>query len=150
MILEIVPSTIEHTKELSETIRLPDRLEAERLGFTHEEAILDSFNSAVIRKTCLVDGKVAAMFGVIGTLFGKIGVPYFITSTTADIVSPLVFARTYKREFNILKNYFESFENIVDSEYHGAIRLLKIVGFTIHKPRTLGPDEHMFCRFTYE
>ncbi len=129
--IEIITSTLSHARELVKTLREKDRREAEGLGLEPHKGIFQAYKKACYKKTVLVDEEVAAMFGLHGELLGTVGRPYLITGTAVEKVSPLTFARIYTKEAMIMKELFPVLENIVDANYHEAVRMLKIAGFTV-------------------
>lgn len=132
--VEILDSVESHCEELIKTLRLDDKLEAIRIGLDPDTAILYSWSRGLYRKTGLINGKVAAMWGVIGTPMSITGIPYLITGTEVTKISPICFAKIYTKEVKQMKKLFPILESYVDANYHGAVRLLKITGFTLSKP----------------
>lgn len=144
--VSIIPATLSHVRELGETMRKADRREIEIYGISHHKGLWRTFKQGMRNKTALIDGEVAAMWGVCGTYLGDTGVPWLLTSEAVHKVSPLRFAREYQREVYEMMQYFDRLENYVDADYEGAIRLLSIVGFTIGDPEKLGNG--MYRKFT--
>ncbi len=132
--IEIVPSTMDHAKELAQTLRFADKQEAIAAGLVPDKALFHSFNSALYRKTGLVNGRVAAMWGISGSPLGVVGQPYLITGSYVEDISPIKFAKIYKQEVEEMKKYFSLLENYVDSTYKGAVRMLRIAGFELSEP----------------
>lgn len=112
-------------------MREADKLEGDSLGKAAHKLLYYSYKTAVYRRTGFVDGEVAAMWGVSGTPFGIVGMPYLITSSRVEKLSSFQFARIYKQEVEVMADYFPILENYVDASYEGAIRMLKIAGFNI-------------------
>lgn len=144
--IEIIDSTTSHVRELRKTLRDNDKLEATRVGLDPFKAIFIAYTRAVFRKTVLVNGRVAAMYGVVGTPLGLVGMPYLITGTVSEEVSPLTFARVYKQGVEEMSSIFSVLENYVDASYLGAVRLLKISGFSLSEPVQINGFD--FLRFT--
>lgn len=144
--VEIIPSVAAHCRLLDQTIRPEDLEEAIRLGLDPKKSTFYAYRRAVYRKTALVNGKVAAMWGVIGTPLGNHGVPYLITGTEALKVSPMKFAKIYISELKTMNHLFPILQNYVDAQYKPAVRLLKIAGFTLEGPVML--NNFPFYKFT--
>lgn len=144
--VQIVNSVPVHTRQLTKTLRDNDKLEAIRAGLDVNKAVWDSYHPALYRKTALIDGRVAAMWGVRGTPLGITGVPYLITGTEVQKVSPLRFAKIYIQEVQHMKKLFPVLENYVDAGYTGAVRMLLLAGFTLKGPVLL--NDHLFFKFT--
>lgn len=145
--INIVPSTVAHVRELQKSLRSEDRLELEALGLNPSHSIFSSYRKSILRKTCLVNGKVGAMWGVSGTPLSLTGQPYLITGEPVLEMSFLRFARIYKQEVLEMSRLFPLLENYVHSNYHGAVRLLKMSGFIISKPVYI--NGNMFRKFSY-
>lgn len=141
----IVPTTAAHIRELSRTIRAKDKAEIENYGFTHTKGLWRSFKQGMFNRTALIDGKVAACWGVVGTYLGSTAQPYLLTSDEVYKISSLKFARIYQREVYEMLSMFPYLVNWVDASYEQAVRLLSIVGFDIGEPEKMGGG--MFRKF---
>lgn len=147
-IITIEPSSLSDVRELSPVIRKADADELLWLGFKPHHALYYSFKYGIYRQTGRVDGQIAAMWGVAGVPLGLVGQPYLITSPAIETISSLRFAKIYKQEVDTMLKIFPVLENYVDSRYKGAIRLIKIAGFTVEDPVELGPNKALFSKFT--
>lgn len=145
-IVTIEDSNPSHVRELRKTIRVGDRQEAISLGLDPEKALFYAYKHSLLRRTAFVDGEVAAMWGVSGTPLALVGQPFLITGLASELISPLRFARIYKRQAEEMSSLFPVLENYVDASYDGAVRLLEISGFTLSGPITFNGNE--FYRFT--
>jgi hypothetical protein len=145
MTLQIVDSTQSHLRQLSKTLRVEDRNEILALGMSPEKALSISYKNAIYRKTAFIDEKVAAVWGVSGNFMGEVGTPYLLTSTEVVKITPLLFVRIYKYEVEKMLEIFSSLENYVDVNYTSAVRLLKMIGFTVGEPQKI--ESGMFCKF---
>lgn len=132
--LVIVPTTAAHIRELKDTIREKDRIEVEKIWFTCQKGLWKSYKNGMMNQTALVNGKVAACWGVCGTYLSDIGAPWLLTSYKAEEISPLRFAKIYQREVYRMLEIFPRLESYVDSSYLAAVRLLSIIGFTVDEP----------------
>lgn len=140
----IVTSTLPHVRELSETMRDNDKKELSKLGLAPHKALFYSYKFSLMRKTALIDGKVAAMWGVYGVPTGITGQPYFLTSHLVETLPPIKFIKLYLNEVNQMKKLFPVLQNYVDADYTGAVRMLKIAGFNL-EPVTL--NGHKFYKY---
>lgn len=142
-------STLEHVKDLYNNFRLKDQLECQRLGFQFDKALFYSFKHALIRRTALIDGRVAAMWGVVGTPLGLCGQPFLLTSPEVYKVSSFQFVKIYKKEVSAMLKIFPILENYVDAQYPEAVRLLEMTGFTIDRDNPhVTKNGDMFLKFT--
>ncbi len=147
-IVTIVPTEPWHIGELKKNLRPEDAQEILRFGVSVQHALWYSYKHSLIRKTALIDGVVAAVWGVHGTFLGKTGVVWLLTSPDVKKISPLKFARIYQQEVLEMLTKFQKLENYVDSAYDSATRLLEIIGFELEEPEKIGTG--MFRRFKME
>ena len=132
--IEIVPATAAHARALGCGLRPADRREIVICGLDPERTVTLSFEHSVLRRTALVGGRVAAMWGVTGTPLGIVGCPWLLTGLPALEVSPIRFARLYKAQVADMLRLFPLLENYVDASYAGAIRMLELAGFRLDDP----------------
>lgn len=128
-------------------MRAPDRMEITRLRFTNGvEALEYAFRHAIIRKTALVDDKIAAMWGVCGAPLSVIGQPYLLTTYEVE-KAPLTFVKTFRKETQEMLTYFPVLENYVDATYTRAVKLLQLAGYTVEPAEPLFGSGAMFRKF---
>jgi len=145
MTIQILPTTLGHIRELRKTLRQKDRQEAISLGLNPERGLYVAYRASAYRSTAIIDGQVAAVWGVAGPLLGFTGQPYLITGEAISLISPIKFAKIYINEVQKMKKLFPVLENYVDASYEGAVRMLKIAGFTF-TPIKL--NNHDFFKFS--
>lgn len=145
--VSIVPTVGAHIAALKANLRPEDEAEILRFGITVQKALWYSYRNSLVRKTALIDGVVAACWGIHGVFMGTTGVPWLITSPEVKRISPLRFARIYQQEVLSMLNMFSKLENYVDPAYTSAIRLLEIIDFEVGDPETLrGVSVRKFTR----
>ncbi len=144
--IEIVPTTAAHVRALSATMREMDRREVQTFGWSAEKSLWRSFKRSVQVKTCLIDGAVAAIWGVGGEYMGEVGAPWLLTNENVYKVSALKFTRIYQIELKSMQQLFPTLSNYVLSDYSEAVRMLEIVGFELGEPELIGKE--MFRKFT--
>lgn len=147
-IIEIVPSVAAHVQEAGQRLREADNREVMALGLTPHKALWHSYRSSVLRRTLLVNGEVAAMWGVSGVLFSMKGQIWLLTTPVTETISALTFARMYRNEVREALKSFPTLENWVDSSYHSAVRLLQLAGAKLDDPAPFGPHGALFQHFT--
>lgn len=145
--INIIPATLSHVQELALTMNTEDRDEYESVGRTAHKVLWRSWKNSMFRSTALVDGEVAACWGVSGSMLGLVGVPWLCTGRKAREISPLVFSRIYRTEARKMFDAYPVLENWCDNRYVGAIRMLKIAGFSLDEPQEFGKLKRMFRRF---
>lgn len=145
--VEIVESTVTHVRQLAGSLRYGDQKEIESYGFTVNKGLWRSYKGSILRRTALVEGHVAAMWGVCGDPMGGLGQPWLLTSHWAEKISPLRFARVYQQEVYAMLDIFPRLVNYCDAEYDKAIRLLDIIGFRIGEPEPLGEKGALYRKF---
>lgn len=146
-VIKIVDTTPAHVRTLAQTLRPQDRHEIEVYGFPTNKALWRSFKGSILRRTALIDGEVAAIWGVGGVPLSNEGQPFLMTSDAVDRISPLRFVRIYQNEVLKMLQLFPRLVNYVDAAYDKAVRLLDIVGFRIGDPEPIGPNGALFRKF---
>lgn len=138
-------SVVEDVWDLINTLRDKDREEIRRSGGIPNKVLFDSFNVSVLRRSFILDGEVVAMWGVRGNVLGYYGIPYLLTGYGVEKLSPIVFARMYRKEVQGMRKIFPVLENYVDATYESAIKMLRIAGFEIFDPIKINNAD--FCKF---
>jgi hypothetical protein len=137
----------EHVSELRNSMRTKDIEEVEKFGFTARRALWRSYKGSVMSRSAIVDGEVAAIWGVGGILLGDVGSPWLLTGAASEKISPWLFAKIYKNQVMEMLDIFPVLENWVDAEYNEAIKLLKVVGFNVGSPEMIGPRKAWFRKY---
>lgn len=144
--IEVVPSTLVHARKLATNIRPKDQDEARALGMAPHKGLFYAYRHSLLRRTALVRGSVAAMWGVSGTPLGIVGRPYLVTGKLCDTVHPVAFAKVYIKELKGMRALFPVLENYVHSDYDGAVSMLELAGFTLSEPIDI--NGALFRRFS--
>jgi len=145
--IEIVPATVHHARLLLRGLRDADKAEIMAAGFRPGTAVMSSWRRSVMCNAALVDGEVAALWGVVGVLLGRVGAPWLLTTSACERVSPIRFARIYRGETLAMSRLFPILENFVDVRYHSAVRMLLLAGFRLDEPKPYGLHGALFRRF---
>ena len=135
----VVPATPEHVYDLAANLRPAD--EAEILGSGHgvKRSLWRGYRNSVLCETAIVDAKVAAMWGLtVGfvpglSLLGNTGRPWLLTSPLVEQV-PFAVVREAKRAVMRMLAVKPLLENYVLASYEKAVRLVRLVGFTVDDP----------------
>ena len=143
---QIVTATPEHIKALSGNLRADDAAEAQAMGWTGEEAVAASYRTAIFSKALIVKGEVAAAWGMWGTPLGRVGHPWLATAPVAECVKR-AFLRVGRAEVASMLAMCPELVGIVDGRYLRAIRLLRVLGFTVSAPFPYGPENVPFCEY---
>jgi GNAT superfamily N-acetyltransferase len=143
-VISIVKASMEHARAIE--LRDGDAREIAALGFTREEGIGRSLDSALWADAYLVDGEVAAIAGVsIGSLLGGEAIPWLVTGRPVERCRREFLRQTRAGVARMLRQ-FPVLCNHVHAEYTEAIRWLRWLGFTIEAPAPRGPRGELFCR----
>jgi len=137
-IISVINTTPAHINYIKKNLRTEDEAEILRFGVTVPHALWYSYKHSLVRKTALIDGIVAACWGIHGNLLGNKAFPWLMTTPEVNRVSPLKFARIYQQEVVEMLTKFNKLENYVDPSYSAAVRLLEIIGFKVEKPEKVG------------
>ena len=135
-------------KELGPHLRKEDAAECEAFGLTPEGAVLMSVQSSIFCMTAWEEGSCLAAWGfTVPNIVGDHAQPWLLTSVgvlrhrKVMLRANRIFLKETQQKYPIL-------ETIVHAEYKKAIRWLRWLGFTIHKPVRVGPKNELFHRVT--
>lgn len=140
-------SVVADVYALAANLRAGDRAEVESLGMDVRVGIRISFRNAIQRRTYLVDGEVAAMSGLCGSLLSDIGEPYLMTGPAVERV-PVAFIKHAKAAVADMLRQRKRLEGYVAANYVKACRLLEVLGFTLGEPLPTGPSGALFRKYT--
>lgn len=144
---KIVECEPAHLRQLAQNLRPEDAEEVRALGQPSAMRMLyRAWRLSVIRRTALVDGEVAACWGVLGSMMGGEGTPWLLTTPAIERV-PVAFAREGRREAAEMLAAYPRLVNYVHAPYRRAIGFLKIVGFSIDEAEPILPTGEYFHRF---
>lgn len=148
----LVPTQVEHVYQLAKTLRDNDRIEIENLGYPIKRALYRAFRNSIMCKTVLIRGEVASISGLgIGRAAGvsplsDLGAPWLHTSKLIEEI-PVSFVRLCKLEIQQMRKQKPKLESLVWAEYKEAVKLVKILGFTVDKPEPVGLNGALYSRF---
>ena len=149
---QIVPAEVPHLRALEADMREADRSEIAGLGVTVRTALWKAYRNSPICRTAIIDGQVAAMWGVcVGlrggiSLLGREGVPWLHTTAAVEKL-PVSFVKAGKAELAAMVALYPRLESFVAAEYVAAIRFLRILGFEIDPAMPVGAHGEMYHRF---
>ncbi len=126
-----------------------DAFEMRALGLEPLKAIQMAYSDAIMRTTYFVDGEIAAMVGLGGSLLSDIGFPYLLTAKAIER-APFAVLREAKKNVMEMLMLKTTLEGEVLSSYSGAVRLLRAIGFKIEAPRPFGVHGELFSTFRME
>ncbi len=131
---------------LARNLRDGDRLEVASLGVTPAMGLRKSFRNAVVRRTAIIDGEIAAMWGVGGSAVGNTGYPWLMTAPAVERI-PVLFLRVARSELGRMRRRFHRLEGLVAAEYTMACRFLEVLGFMLGPVTEIGPRSAKFRTF---
>ena len=146
MSYQIVEAKPEHLKQLRDRMRTLDQMEATTVGLTVKRALWRSYKHAIVRKTAFVDGEIACMYGVGGSVLGGIGTPWLLTTPAIEKV-PFAFVREGRKEVKRMKEMFPRLEGWVLASYYRACGFIALLGFELDDPTPIGKDGVPFRRY---
>ena len=146
----IRPAAIGDVYALARDLRAGDRAEVASVGKEPRRVLRAARRSSLMpAKVALVDGAIAAMWGLSGEVLSETGEPWLMTATPCDRVK-VSFLRIARAELALMLAIKPRLENYVAADYPKAVRLLAGLGFTIEAPQPVGPKHAPFRRFWIE
>lgn len=128
-----------HIRALSRSMRAEDRAEIEILGAMPRRELWRSFRTSLVARAALVDGEIAAAWGVCGPLFAPVGVAWLLTAPPVERV-PLACVRVGRQETREMLAFFPTIANRVHAPYERAVRFMRLLGFDVGEPEPFGPQ----------
>ena len=147
MSYEIVPTEKTHIAVLGSNLRAGDLSEVQAAGMTGQRALWRSWRAAYYSATALVDGEVAAIWGVGGSPLGRVGRPWLLTSPAVERAR-FAIIRVGRLEVGKMLGIYPEMRGFVDSRYEGALGLLRLLGFDLSEPLPFGPHRAPFRQYT--
>jgi hypothetical protein len=134
--------------ELFASLRTADKEEMVALhGFPFEEMVRDGIKRSDIAWSMWVDGRLAAVFGVVGvSVTPGIGVPWLLGTQHLERHGGRL-VRFGARYIDQMHTAYPVLMNYVSAENDRSIRWLENLGFSIDAPSPLGPYRVPFRRF---
>lgn len=148
----IVPAEIGHVYALAKVLRPRDAAEIAGSGHSAKRSLYRGFRNSILCKTAFVGADIAAMWGLCVGLhpgvspLGDLGVPWLLTSSAVERV-PVSFLKVAKQELALMRANRRHLASYVAADYVQAVKLLRILGFTVERPAPVGVDGALFSRF---
>lgn len=143
----IRPAVLADVYALARTLREQDRIEVTDLGLTPAIALRACYRNAIIRRTAIVDGEIAAMWGMGGVMLSDIGHPWMLTAPPVEKV-PIGFFKEAQRGCVEMLRLKRRLEGHVAANYTQACRFLDALGFALGTAEPHGPHGALFRTFT--
>jgi hypothetical protein len=143
----VIPATRSHILAMSTMLRAGDAAEIEAAGITPRRALWRSWRGSLVARAALVDGELAALWGVGGCPLGAVGQPWLLTAPPVERAK-VAFLREARREVAQMLVLFPRLAGYVDARYEGAIWLLGAVGFTVGPSQPFGPHGAPFREYS--
>jgi hypothetical protein len=145
---QIVEPKPVHAGMLALRMRPEDRAELINFGFCDVRRTLRRLMLlSTYCRSALIDGEMAAMWGVSGSFMGYSGKAWLFTGQSVEKL-PLAFFREARREVNeMLVGRSELVSQVLFS-YERSIRFFRMLGFEIENPLPIGVDGAYYCRMS--
>jgi len=148
--IEIRPAAIADCDTVLARLDPHDATEAAAMADDPRQAVRQAFEASLIPpKLALVDGHMAALWGLCGHAFPNVGMPWLLL-TTPEIAQIASYLRVARREVAAMLMIRSRLENYLTADYAKAIPLLEALGFHIDAPAPVGPKAVLFRKFWIE
>jgi hypothetical protein len=142
----ILPTTKAHLGVLAEKLRAGDAAEIEAAGISPRRALWRSWRNSVLASTMVVDGEIAAVGGVGGCPLGRVGELWLLTAPPIERAK-IAFLAEARSAVRVMLTIFPELRGRVSADYHKAVRLLEVLGFTVGEPFAFGPSRTLFREY---
>lgn len=124
----ICDAEAKHIRQMSTTMDSRTAETALRLGITPGKALWRSYKESLFCRAAFINGKLTAIWGLGGVMFGEVGKPWLVMTPEANDY-PFKVAFIYKRELKKMATMFPVLEDYVDETHKKAVRMLELMGF---------------------
>ena len=145
----VLPAEISDIYAVARHLRDGDRLEVTSLGLDPATALRKSFKHAVWRRVAVINGEIAAVFGMGGNMLSNVGYPWLLTTPAVEKL-PVSFVKEGRKQAMEMLSMRRRLEGHVAADYRQACRFLEALGFTLGEPEEIGPLKAKFRKFTME
>jgi hypothetical protein len=136
-----------HADELAPNLREGDMLEGKALGLEPLTALRESLANSEVSWAFLLDGEVAALFGVLPVPHSPgCGWVWMLSGRACD-KHKRAFLRAGREVVPALLEHYSILCNAIDARYTGALRWARWMGFTVRDAVPLGPHGLPFHPF---
>ncbi len=119
-------------RAMAEAMTADSKDVANNFGYTPLKALWTSYRNSLYCKTGYIEGKIAAIWGISGSMLAETGRPWLIISPDVK-KSPLRVAFVYRKELNNMLKLFPILEEFVPADNEPSIRMLELMGFKVSK-----------------
>ena len=144
---EIVRAEPRHVMAMVGQLRAGDAAEVSAAGATQSRALWRSYRKSIISRAALVDGEMAAIWGVAGCPLGTVGATWLLTTPTVE-KAKIAFIREARLEVAWMLEIFPELRGICDARYGRALRLLTAHGFKVGSMVEVGDDRVPFMEYS--
>jgi hypothetical protein len=149
MRIEIVDAKPVHVGLIARRLRPEDCVEIVALHGEPRKAIRRVFRGSPYRRAALVDGEIAALWGLYGTLLSTEAYVWLASTPDLSRVSAVKVVRTARKELAEMLQSREVLRGHVAADYTRARRFLELAGFREGETRPLGRWGEMFCDLAF-
>lgn len=145
----ITDTTPEHIRLLGDSLRAGDRHEITCMGLSPRKALWRSYRQSIRRRTGIVDGQIAACWGLGGGFLDDVGQPWLMTSPAIEKIK-MSFAREARAEVHSMLEIYPRLEGYVAASYGQACGFLRFLGFELGNPIEIGAGRELFYMYRME
>jgi hypothetical protein len=127
-----IATTPRHIRDMAEVMHEQTAETAKKMGCEPRKLLWQSYKQSFMCKSIFINGKIGAIFGIGGILFGETGRPWLILSDEVNDY-PFKVAFIYKKELEKFQHMFPILEDYVNQDDEKAIRMLELMKFNVSK-----------------
>lgn len=143
--IEIVPALPTHIRIMAKQMKQSDIEISKRFGRNPYKALRQVYRQSLYSKAAFVNGKLVAVWGLLGTYLGEEGRPWSLMSD--EITNyPYKVLSFYRKEMQEMLQLFPMLVDMVEIDNTKVLRTLKIMGFTFSEPQPYGKSGDLYIR----
>ena len=135
---EIVEARLHHCGQMARLMRREQREAIARAGYDPHHELRSRFDSSSVCRALLIDGRLAALGGIVGTLLSPHGSVWVVLAEWASRAHPLTLARIAARQLDRIMQTYTEVASVLVGEDEPAHRLAVSLGFSVGAPILIG------------
>jgi hypothetical protein len=132
---EIVEARLHHCGQMARMMRPQQRAAIIAAGFDPHRVMCERFRESSIRRAWLIDGRLAGIGGVTGTLLSPFGSVWVVPADWACREHPIALARVAARELDRIMQTHSEVATVLVGDDEPARRLAVFLGFHVGHDR---------------
>lgn len=140
---EVVDAKLAHLHALQRTLRAQDRALMAEARVKPRHVMFELWCNSPLRRAFLIDGIVAAVGGVVGSMLGPMGIVWLVTGAALER-NPFAVVRAARDELRAMLVRYPVLTSEVAADDARAVKFARRLGFAFGEAHPMPPSEARF------